>query len=77
MKHKPPGLGSEFVRAVDVCLSSIGRNPLAYPLIYRQSRRTLIRRFPYSILYIFEQETISVIACFYGKRDPKSWQERL
>lgn len=72
-----PGLGSEFVRAVDACLSSIGRNPLAYPLIYRQARRALIRRFPYGILYVFEQETISVVACFHGKRNPKSWQQRL
>ena len=33
------GLGSEFVRAVDACLSGIGRNPLAYPIIYKQARR--------------------------------------
>jgi len=71
------GLGSEFVRAVDACLSNIGRNPLAYPRIHQQARRTLLRRFPYGILYIFEQETIFVIACFHGKRAPKSWQDRL
>ena len=72
-----PGLGSEFVREVDTCLSGIGRNPLAYPLIYQQARRTLIRRFPYGILYVFDQETISVVACFHGKRNPKSWQDRI
>ncbi|NJR62126.1 MAG: type II toxin-antitoxin system RelE/ParE family toxin [Cyanobacteria bacterium CRU_2_1] len=71
------GLGSEFVRAVDACLSNIGRNPLAYPCIHKQARRALLRRFPYGILYVFEQETISVIACFHGKRAPKSWQDRL
>lgn len=71
-----PGLGSEFVR-IDACLSNIGRNPLAYPLIYQQARRVLLRRFPYGILYVYEQETISVIACFDGKRNPKSWQDRL
>jgi plasmid stabilization system protein ParE len=26
-----PGLGSEFIRAVDACLSGIARNPLANP----------------------------------------------
>jgi plasmid stabilization system protein ParE len=72
-----PGLGSEFVRAVDNCLSGIGRNPLAYPLIYQQARRTLLRRFPYGIVYVFDQDIITVIACFHGKRDPKSWQDRL
>jgi plasmid stabilization system protein ParE len=72
-----PGLGSEFIRAMDARLSGTGRNPLVYPLIYRQARRALIRRFPYGILYVFEQETISVVACFHGKRNPKSWQQRL
>lgn len=30
-----PGLGSEFVRAVDACLSGIGRQPLAYQVIHK------------------------------------------
>ncbi len=72
-----PGLESEFVRAVDTCLSGIGRNSLAYPLIYQQARRALIRRFPYGILYVFDQETIFVVACFHSKRNPKSWQDQL
>ncbi|WAL61464.1 type II toxin-antitoxin system RelE/ParE family toxin [Thermocoleostomius sinensis] len=72
-----PGLGSEFIRAIDTCLSGIGRNPLAYPLLYQQARRALVRRFPYSILYVFDQNTVSIIACFHSKRNPKSWQERL
>ncbi len=57
-----PGLGSEFVRAVDVCLSGIGRNPLAYQVIYKQVRRALTRRFPYIILYLFDQDTVFVLA---------------
>ena len=31
-EDQSPGLGSEFVRAVDVRLSGIGHNPLAYPI---------------------------------------------
>jgi plasmid stabilization system protein ParE len=32
-ESQDPGLGSEFVRAIDACISTIGRNPLAYQLI--------------------------------------------
>ena len=71
------GLGSEFIRAVDACLSSIGRNPQAHPIVYKQARRALIRRFPYIIFYVFDQELIAVVACFHGRRDPKSWEDRL
>ena len=70
------GLGSEFVRAIDACLSKIGRNPLAYPLVYKQIRRVLIRKFPYGIFYLVENNRIFVIACFHVKRNPESWQNR-
>ena len=72
-----PGLGSEFVRAVDACLSGIGRQPLAYQVTYKQVRRVLIRRFPYVILYIFEQDTVFIFACFHAKRNPKQWLDRI
>jgi plasmid stabilization system protein ParE len=44
------GLGSEFVRAIDNCISTVGRNPQAYRQIYRQARRVLVRRFPYWVV---------------------------
>lgn len=76
-EFQSPGLGSEFVRAVDTCFSGIGRNPLAYQIIHKQARRALIRRFPYIILYVFDQDTVSVLACFHAKRDPKQWLDRI
>lgn len=71
-----PGLGSEFIRAVDACLSKVGRTPLAYPTVHKQIRRALIRRFPYGVFYIVEDNTIVAIACFHAKRNPKIWDKR-
>jgi plasmid stabilization system protein ParE len=76
-ESQDPGLGSEFVRAIDASISTIGRNPLAYRLIYQQARRALVRRFPYSLFYVVEEDTIFVIACFHTKRNPTDWQDRL
>ncbi|MDQ3815460.1 MAG: type II toxin-antitoxin system RelE/ParE family toxin [Armatimonadota bacterium] len=86
-KLQAEGLGTEFLRAVDACLSAIERNPLAYPLIHKQVRRSLIRKFPYAIFYLIEieededlsqpVEKIVVLACFHAKRDPKQWQKRV
>jgi plasmid stabilization system protein ParE len=64
------------LRAVDSCFALIGRNPLAYPVVYRQVRRVLIRRFPYGVMYVLEEDVITIIACFNVKRDPKQWQNR-
>jgi plasmid stabilization system protein ParE len=71
------GLGSEFVRSIDNCISLIGRNPLSYGIVYQEARRALVRRFPYSIIYLVENDTVFVIGCFHSKRDPNDWQERL
>jgi plasmid stabilization system protein ParE len=54
------GLGSEFVRAIDNSISTIGRNPLAYRLIYQQARRVLVRRFPYCLFYVVEEDTYRI-----------------
>ena len=75
-EEKSAGLGAEFVRAVDACLSAIEGNPLAYALVHQQVRRALLRRFPYGIFYLVEDDTIVVIACFHGSRDPEQWLRR-
>ncbi len=80
-KLQAEGLSSEFLRAVDACLNSIEREPLAYPVVHKQVRRALLRKFPYGIFFVYEQmneenERIVVLACFHARRDPKQWQER-
>jgi plasmid stabilization system protein ParE len=76
-ESQDPGLGSEFVRSIDACISTIGRNPLAYRLIYQDARRALVRRFPYSIFYVVGEDTVFVIGVFHSKRNPNEWQDRL
>jgi plasmid stabilization system protein ParE len=80
-KLQAEGLSSEFLRAVEACLSSIEREPFAYPVVHKQVRRALLRKFPYGIFFIHEpideeNEHIVVLACFHARRDPKQWQER-
>ena len=36
----------------------------------------MLRRFPYGVFYLSENEKIVVIACFHASRDPKQWQDR-
>ncbi|MDP2208327.1 MAG: type II toxin-antitoxin system RelE/ParE family toxin [Bacteroidota bacterium] len=75
-EERRKGLGSEFVQAVDACISSIIKHPEAYPIVYKNFRRALIRKFPYSIFYVIEKDTIMVFACFHFSRHPKHWQNR-
>jgi hypothetical protein len=51
--------------------------PQQFPVIYKNVRRALLRRFPYALMFVIEaDETLTVIACFHGSRDPEHWQKR-
>ncbi len=76
-ENRSQGLGTEFVRAVEARFAAIQRNPTTYPEVHKQVRRALLRRFPYSIFYIIDEQSIIVRACFHASRDPKRWQNRI
>ena len=75
-EERSEGLGLEFLRAADVCLSSVRRNPEAYSIAHEQVRRALLRRFPYMLFYLIREDTIVVVACFHIKRSPADWRRR-
>lgn len=71
-----PGLGADFLNAVEAALSSIKRNPDTGPVVHQSIRRSLIRRFPYAIFYIEEPTRIVVLAVFHVRRNPATWKNR-
>ena len=76
-EQRSPGLGAEFLRAVDVTLAEIARMPERFPLVYHESRRALLRRFPYALYFVASPELVSVVACMHARRDPRRWEERV
>jgi plasmid stabilization system protein ParE len=45
------GLGDEFLAALRVVIESMTANPELFPVVHRQTRRALLRRFPYGLYY--------------------------
>jgi plasmid stabilization system protein ParE len=70
------GLGLDFIRSADAALAAIARSPHRYPVVLRQVRRVLMRRFPYAIYFVSENRTVEVIACMHVRRDPRRWKMR-
>ena len=70
------GLGSVFTTAVREVLNRIASMPLLHQVVYKDIRRALIRRFPYSIFYRVDTDRITVIAVFNNRCDPAIWQGR-
>ncbi len=70
------GLGDEFLNCVDETLNRICLMPGSYAVVYRDVRRAVVQRFPYSVYYRIISSRVIVTAIFHGRRDPKSWQAR-
>ncbi len=58
------GLGFEFLDCVEAAIETISRMPELYARHHADFRRTLVRRFPFSIFYTLEKEEIVVHAIF-------------
>ncbi len=52
------------------------RHPECYPVVHRETRMGIVRRFPYLLLYRVAKETVFVVAVFHAKRDPEIWKAR-
>ncbi len=76
-ENEAPGLGRRFRAAVDAVVQRMSATPRQFPVIYKNVRRALLRRFPYALMFVIEADgTLTVIACFHGSRDPAHWQKR-
>lgn len=68
-----PGLGAEFMDAIQDALSRIEENPGLYPIYRDRIRRVLARRFPYLIFYVVDPDESLVVAVLHASRDPRRW----
>jgi plasmid stabilization system protein ParE len=71
------GLGIDLIREVERKLDDLQSLPESFPIVYRDVRRALTKRFPYGIYFVVDDTRIVVIAIFHAKRNPKTWQRRI
>ena len=73
-----PGLGGEFFDAVAATLSLIQANPEIGMTISHdgQTRRVLVARFPYQVVYRLRPTEIVVVAIAHLKQRPGYWTSR-
>lgn len=71
-----PGLGEAFLSAVRETADRISEHPLQYAVIHRETRRALVKRFPYGLFYQLLDQKVVVVACFHTSLNPRVWQKR-
>jgi toxin ParE1/3/4 len=71
-----PGLGVAFLEVAEKTLDAVAEVPLRFPLLHRDVRRALLKRFPYGVFFRVQPHRIRVISILHLARDPARWQQR-
>jgi toxin ParE1/3/4 len=75
-EERSSGLGIAFLKIVEQALAEISENPFRFPVIHRDIRRALLKRFPYGVFFRVRPDQIKVIAIMHLSRNPARWQAR-
>ena len=68
-----PGLGEEFIAAMELQLKRLEQAPLLYAEVIPNVRRALLPRFPYGLFYAVRSNLINVLAVLHDARNPRQW----
>jgi plasmid stabilization system protein ParE len=74
--QRSPIAADRFVAEVDRAIEEIATNPDRWPAHLYGTRRILLHRFPYLIVYRIEPAVVKIIACQHGRQRPGYWRER-
>ena len=81
-ERQRPGLGLEFVQAVDLALDQIAE----WPQIGRRvvgvpnevpARKVPVKRFPYHVVYLDWEGALRILAFAHDSREPDYWLSRI
>ncbi|MBI4164143.1 MAG: type II toxin-antitoxin system RelE/ParE family toxin [Acidobacteria bacterium] len=76
-EDKRAGFGDEFLAELQEAVASLEAHPKQYPVLYRETRRSFVHRFPYGIFYRVYGNDVVVVACMHARQDPKVWKARI
>ena len=72
-----PGLGADFIDEVERALDRIASFPEHGSPYLAGTRRVLLQRFPFSVVYALEPSGALVVAVAHYSRRPGYWRRRL
>ena len=80
-EERRPGLGAEFLAAVEEALLRLEGPAVSFAVAGMPQtlgvRRVLMRRFPYSVVFVDLPAERRVLAVAHGRRRPGFWKDRL
>jgi len=71
------GAALRFVEEVDGAIALIAQSPDRWPAGRNGTRKLVLRRFPFAVIYRVGSAAIQVLAVAHGHRRPGYWRDRL
>jgi plasmid stabilization system protein ParE len=71
-----PGLGVDLADEAQQAIVRAAKYPRAWSIIRKPVRRSLVKRFPYGILYVEHRDSIFILAVMNLHREPDYWANR-
>jgi plasmid stabilization system protein ParE len=71
-----PRMVPEFRASLSAVVQRIEANPKQFPPAPRATRRPMVRRFPYLVIFRETPDAVYVVAVFHTSRDPRIWHGR-
>jgi plasmid stabilization system protein ParE len=71
-----PDLGVQFLDEVWAAIDRIRAFPLAWQPLSQRTRRCLLNRFPYGVIYEQRKDEIVIVAVGHQHRHPDFWKPR-
>ena len=75
-ESKQIGLGKRFVNIIDKKFYEIKLSPKKYPIVFENMRKTVIKNFPFIIVFEIENSDIIVYAVFHTKQNPDNLKRK-
>jgi len=72
-----PGLGLEFAEEVYAAIRRISAYPNAWATMSQNTRRCLVNRFPYGLIFQVKSGMLRIIAVSNLHRRPDYWRDRI
>jgi len=75
-QNQADGLGDDFLSELESAYQAIIELPDTWPKFQFGFRRFLLSKFPFSVIYKINKETMFVVAVMHNSRKPGYWNER-
>ena len=76
-REKSPSAAHAYVAELDLAVAPIAENPEMWPPYVHGTRRYILHRFPFYLVYRETSGRIEIIPVAHGRRKPGYWKNRV